>query len=341
VKSNLAILFVVFSMVLGLCGFLHAESTPTQVTNNTYVDSFPHITGNYLVWQGYVGGDWEIFLYDIALGVTTQITDNSYNDTSPKTNGTHIVWKGFCDGESDIFLWDGSEIRAISEPNSEDSSPQIAGRFIVFTSNPFGDGFFGPGEIILYDITNGTSVTISQAVDPGNMLDDSSPHINNRHVMWIQEDSEGNTTSYVYSLPFGPVHEAAEGYVWKDNTRAVGETEVLTRYDGGTREIFVYHNESDRYVQITDDDVNNTYPSISGNYIAWKAGEGPASEICLAFYADADTGGDTPPEYEYIAGDTTPGDIADGADIGDNGLSGDRGGSGSCLIDTALNSVGW
>jgi beta propeller repeat protein len=319
-------------MVLGLSGFLQAESTPTQVTDNTYEDSFPQIKGDYLVWQEYVGGDWEIFLYDVALGTTTQITDNSYHDTSPKTNGTHIVWKGFCDGESDIFLWDGSETRTISNRNSEDSSPQIAGRFIVFTSEPFSDDFFGPGEIILYDIRNATSVTISQAVDPGNTLDDSSPHINNRHVMWVQTDWEDNTTKYLYDLRRGRAHKATEGYVWKDSVQTNGKIEVLTRYDGGTREIFVYHNESDRYVQITDDDVNNTYPSISGNYIAWIAGEGRTSEICLAFYENADTGTDSPT-------DDTPGDTDTGEDVGTAmaTTTGGGGDSGPCFIGTAAH----
>jgi hypothetical protein len=129
-------------------------------------------------------------------------------------------------------------------------------------------------------------------------------------------------------LPSGPAYEAPEGYLWKDNTLFVGETEVLTRYDGGTREIFAYHNESNRFVQITNDDVNNTCPSISGNYIAWKAGEGQASEICLIYYADADVGGDTGAEYPEPEAVTAVDDLT----------GGDRGSS-SCFVNSVANST--
>jgi hypothetical protein len=55
---------------------------------------------------------------------------------------------------------------------------------------------------------------------------------------------------------------------------------VLTRYDGNDREIFVYNKCARTYEQITDNGLEDTYPRISGNHIAWIGDE----EICLAVY---------------------------------------------------------
>ena len=74
-KSILSLLLTISIAMFGPVAW--ADTTISQVTNNSYEDSFPRIGGDYLVWQGYVGGDWEIFLYNIATGETKQITDKS------------------------------------------------------------------------------------------------------------------------------------------------------------------------------------------------------------------------------------------------------------------------
>jgi beta propeller repeat protein len=91
-KTKSFLIFTVFSIcVIALVNLSHA----IQVTQNAYEDAFPHMDGNYLVWQGKVGGDWEILLYDIGSGQALQITDNGYNDISPQTDGTYVTWVGY------------------------------------------------------------------------------------------------------------------------------------------------------------------------------------------------------------------------------------------------------
>ncbi len=266
----LSLLLTVSIMVFGpVAG---ADTTISQVTSNSYKDSHPQIKGDYLVWQGYVGGDWEIFLYDIATGETSQITDNSYDDLSPRTDGSYIVWQAFYDGEWDIFLWDGTEIQAISDRSAEDLSPQIANGLIVWTSEPFGDDFVGHSEVILYEVGTQTPSALSEDVDPNNTLDDSAPKINDEVVMWVQTDDQDNTTLYMYDLGNGTITENPD-YVWRDSLQRDGNLSVLTRHDGHDWEIFLYNSESRRYHQITDNSLQDSYPSISANYVSWKAGE--------------------------------------------------------------------
>ena len=57
---------------------------------NPYDDYYPRISNNgHVVWEGYDGTDWEIFLYDGT--TTTQVTNNSRNDTNPQINDNGYV----------------------------------------------------------------------------------------------------------------------------------------------------------------------------------------------------------------------------------------------------------
>jgi len=275
-KPVLSLLLTVSITVFGLVALAHAAVI--QVTSNSHADSFPQVKGDYLVWQGYVDGDWEIFLYDAATGQTTQITDNDFDDLSPQTDGSYIVWQGFYEDEWDVFLWDGIEVQLISGVSAEDVSPQIANGFVVWTSSPFGEGFIGPGEVILHDASNGTYDVLSESVDPGNSFHDGRPRINDEVVIWVQVDGEGNETSYMYEFETGSVSEITEGFVWRDSPQRDGGLTVLSRHNGGDRDIFVYDTVSRTYYQLTDDDSQDRYPSISGCYVAWVAG----GEIFLA-----------------------------------------------------------
>ncbi|MBW2171413.1 MAG: hypothetical protein JRF69_05430 [Deltaproteobacteria bacterium] len=103
-KRRLLILLVALAPLLLFGGLVHADIAIVPVTANAHADIAPHIHGNYVVWQGYVDGDWEIFLYNIATEETTQVTENDYDDFSPKTDGNDVVWVGYNRPGGEIFL---------------------------------------------------------------------------------------------------------------------------------------------------------------------------------------------------------------------------------------------
>ncbi len=284
--KRLFALCVILTMTLTFYGLVAADITVTRVTNNLCEDTLPQIKGNYVVWQEYAHGDWEIFLYDVTTGVTTQITENSYDDTSPQTDGNNVVWLGYNRTGGEIFVYHigdptplTSDENAITSDTNIDCSPQIADGRVVWTSHQVGDSV-EPGEIFLYDIKRGRKT--KQLTD--NSVDDSAPRINEETVMWVQ-DSDAGKTIFIYDLPHGPGYEAPEGFVWEDSPQTDGNLTVLARYDGNDREIFLYDSNSRRYHQINpDNELEDRYPRISGNHIAWVRGEGQASEIYLAFY---------------------------------------------------------
>lgn len=266
-KTLMTVIVTVSVIALGST----AMSAPvvTQVTTNAYEDSFPRIQGDYVVWQGHVDGNWEIFLYDMAGKESTRITSNDYNDLSPQTDGKYVVWQGIGGGTWDIFLWDGVDVRNISDPGADDTSPQIADGLVVWTSQPVEDDV-NSGDIVFYDIETGTSFVLSAQVDPDNALDDTSPRIDGNVVFWLQTDDQGGVTSFVYGIHDGTVTENP-GYVWPGNPQVDGNLTVLTRYDGSDREIFLYNSAPKHHHQVTDNDLEDEYPSLSGNRMAWVA----------------------------------------------------------------------
>jgi hypothetical protein len=77
-----------------------------------------------VVWRGYDGSDWEIFLYDGA--TTTQITNNSNNDGSPQINDNgYVAWSGSDGSDDEIYLYDGTTTTNISNNSYGDYFPQI------------------------------------------------------------------------------------------------------------------------------------------------------------------------------------------------------------------------
>jgi hypothetical protein len=298
-KTRLFVLLLVAAVVTLTSGSgLHADSTEIWNTGNITTishNSFPQIKGNYLVWQARGGlegvtsgsGDCEIFLYDIDNQVVVQVTDDDYDDISPQTDGDYVVWqKHDTSRTNQILLYEihgenppgGSMIS--NDDNKDNYSPRIAAGWVVWTSQLVAHSF-EPGEIMLYDAKNLSGPdSISD-----NTFDCSSPRINSETVVWVQSNGDGTTTLFIYDLTSGnPEPEPApEGFVWPDSPQTDGNLTVLTRHDGNDREIFIYNSDSGRYHQVTDNDLEDKYPSISGNRVAWMAG----GEIFFA-------------EYEYL-----------------------------------------
>ena len=288
-KLRLLTSLVVLTGILVFGGLLHADSTVIQITTNSYEDSLPQIKGDYVVWQGKVNEDWEVFVCSIHTPeAPIQITDNGYDDVSPQTDGNYVVWLGYSRSGGEIFLYDieGGGITKITDNDNVDSPPQIADGRAVWASQEVTDSV-EPGEVMLYHIA--TQVTEQLTNDA---LDDSDPRIDSDTVFWIQTDEEEHIILFIHDIATGATTEIPEDFVWEESPQTDGDLTVLTRHDGDDREVFLHNSDSGRYHQITDNDLEDTYPSISGNHMAWMA----AGEIFLA-------------EYEYL-GLTSPADNA-------------------------------
>lgn len=73
------------------------DNEEIQLTHDSFNNMQPRISGDTIVWQGWVGDDWEIFLSE--KGSVRMLTDNTEHDIAPSINGNHIVWQSF-EGEA-------------------------------------------------------------------------------------------------------------------------------------------------------------------------------------------------------------------------------------------------
>ena len=279
-------LIISFITVLAYNVQAQAETNIIQVTNNNYEDSFPCINDDYLVWQAYEDGDWEIKLYDIENEETLTITDNGYNDISPQTDGDYVVWFGSTNQGGEIFRYEIGSANSTQQITSKTdtnvySPPKIADGLVVWTSHEVTDSI-EPGEIILYDIGAQAGQQLTD-----NDLDDVSPKINSETVTWVQIDEADNSVLFRYLLPDGPAEPAPADFIWEDSPQTDGDLTVSMRNDGSNWEIIVREDGEKGFDQITDNSMNDRYPRISGNNIAWMGGEGNASEIYVAQYSAA------------------------------------------------------
>lgn len=276
------------------------QAQPVPPLPDSAPGALPQISGKYVVWQRYIGGNWDIFLRDLSTNTTTRITTNTKDDTSPQIDGNYIVWLRN-DSGGKIFYYNistnGPEIAApVIAGTRVNSAPRIANGYITWTSNSTTTLDPTPGEIYLCRISTGALTNISAATDPGNTLNDIGPQINATTVGWNRENENGTadpsddvTTYVLYDIASATTTQAPSGFTWPENPQVAGKLSVSSRFDETDREIFLqYDGRSTR--QITNNSIPDTYPRISGTTVVWAGGVGASSAIYAM--TDPDTDGD-------------------------------------------------
>jgi beta propeller repeat protein len=262
---------------------VQAETEIVRITANGYEDILPVVHGNYVVWQGYQAGDWEVFLYDIAAAQTMQISANGYDDISARTDGNFVAWLGMNSPGGNIFYYDINSGGIIQVTNNDriKSPPQIADGRIVWVAQEVADSVL-PGDIELYDIEAGTTTTISTPADPDGNLDDHTPAIDSTKVVWVQTGLNNiGTTVFVHDLTSGETFPAPDNFATVQSPTLDGNLSVTTRFDGQDKEIFLRHQRQRKNMQITDNGVDEKHPKIHGNHLVWVSGRGTEQEIYL------------------------------------------------------------
>jgi hypothetical protein len=178
----------------------------TRITNDSNVDSAPQIANGRVVWASHLVDDplvcpgsvcpGEIFLYDIASGVTQQLTDNTLDDSSPRINDQSVVWvQADVGGTTSLII---HYIDGVTEPVPDGfvwtDSPQSDGDFTVL---PRYDG--SDREIFVHSANLGIYEQITD-----NGLEDRSPVISGSNIAWVQGEGE---SSEIFVASQGPVIE--------------------------------------------------------------------------------------------------------------------------------------
>ena len=282
-KRTPLILFLALASVLLFRGPVYADIAIVPVTANAHPDIAPHVLGNYIVWKADIDGDWEIFLYNIATDETTQITENDYDDFSPQTDGSDVVWVGYNRPGGEIFLYhigdptpiiDGAN--ALTSDTNVDTFPQIANGRVVWVFHEVTDSVL-PGNVMLYE--GGTLTKLSNSATGA-----STPRMSDDAVAWLESNPASRRNYFLYRYDFQTKSTSlAPDHAW-DDPQSDGPLQVLIRFDGHDREIHVVNRVKGTDQQVTDNGIEDSCASISGNVVVWIEGEGGASEIYMAIY---------------------------------------------------------
>ncbi len=143
-----------------------------QMTTNYFYDMGTHVDGQQVVWYGWTGRSYNIFLYDHDAGTTVQITDTDYDNKSPRIADGIIVWEGYAGINADIFMWADGEIRQLSNNFGEDSRPRIWNGEVVWQS--FDGDFF---QIMHFDGNEVHELTNTR-------YDNINPDIRDGLIVW-------------------------------------------------------------------------------------------------------------------------------------------------------------
>ena len=132
-----------------------------QITNDRYNNMQPNRFGDTLVWQGWVGNDWEIF-FSIDDEIS-MITDNTIHDITPSVNGTYVVWQSF---ENNVWQMKVYDVRtgATNTIGDSDGGSIENPRFVLVYDTKFESGDI---ETRGYDLKSGEVVQL--ASQPGNV----------------------------------------------------------------------------------------------------------------------------------------------------------------------------
>ena len=111
-----------------------ANFSLNKITNNLAPDLQPQLSGDYLVWQGEINGNQEIFLHDLNSQTTQQVTNNSTDDKDPDIAGNYLVWSGFKDNNYEIFQYDinSGKTTQITANDTNDLMPRISGNNLMW-----------------------------------------------------------------------------------------------------------------------------------------------------------------------------------------------------------------
>ena len=220
-----------------------------------------------MVWNGFDGNDYEIFLYD---GLeTVRITDNAYDDRIPQINASgQVVWYGSDGNDNEIFFYDGADILQLSDNDYADGSPKInVNGYVVWSG-----GSGGSWNIFLYDGINTTPLT------GGGWH--GHPQINSSgHVVWFGTGTGGDGDIFLYDgTTVTQVTNSSHG----DSHPHINESDQIAWYGTEAYDIFLA-TKSDKPVVLRMPNGGQVFPPGGETTLAW--GAVPKAASFMVFYS--------------------------------------------------------
>jgi len=326
--KKLAIILMLGALMI--LGFPQGDTTPEytviRITDNEFRDYEPQINDNNdVVWQGFDGNDYEIYMYDWLLDWIWQITDNSYDDLYPQINNNgDIAWRQDDGTYMSIMFYEEVE-DTIWEIRT--SARDTSWNTLVPFMNNNGDIVWHENtgyayNIFFYDNSSGNIF----ALTTDTIVDNYNPKINDSgEIVWFRYYSDFFITSRDYhSIFFYDTNIGSGAYIWTLETE-IGALEtnierheprisnsgnvVWAFYDEGLSdtEIYYYDLQADEVLQLTDNSGYDVIPDInSDGDVAYReeAEEEMRDDIIFYDHSSGDTVNISDSEHQPYQGPT-------------------------------------
>jgi len=294
-----------------------AAGQETQVTNNMVDDNKPDTFYGYVVWSGWAGTSYQIYLRNPtdaqpAGGLVRTISKSIYDNFAPQISGDHVYWL-YKDGpigdpaaDTEVFCYQVSTVATTR-----------------LTTNTYDDaGLSVRGALAVWEafLPTGTEIKMFDPFGPGlgsltsNTYDDHGPISAMERVAWksrprprvgniplLETNAYDHRFGYEVTLTSGGAGEWLAAF----DGRLVG----WTPWDGKDFEVVVQDLVTGERVQLTDNTVDDGRLPMQGGgglavsypYVAWMGVDGLDPDIFIATMMPIPSFADVPPSNPYYA----------------------------------------
>ncbi len=248
--------------------------------SNVGGNSFGAVTDTYVIWED---GDFlasrarQIFLYDLKTGLNKPLTDRG--NYSFALDGTaHAVWRRFDGNDNELILYDkatGSTTQITN--NSLNDSPKgwLEGGLVWET---FTIDFTNRSQLFFYNFSTSTSQPLTE------FGINEFEGVSGSNAFWNSFDGT-DTELFYYSDKTGKKLQLTKDEVYNPSTLTISKianaSAVWKEFDGNDNEIYFFDANRNSVQQLTDNQFDDTEPSIAGSSVIWQQFDGVDDEIFL------------------------------------------------------------
>ena len=293
------------------------------ITHNQTNDYDYHVSRDTIVFEVADGNDWEILIYNHAIGgAPVALTDNLTDDrfaalhrmypSNPADPGKiYAVWAGVdpAPGQTDyeIFFTEitvtlpngtdpgGLEVGPtiqLTQNTTDDKSPRVSESFITW----WGFDAAGDTDVYMHEIaTVGTADAKVHNIS-NNDYNDYDPTIDGNRIAWHSEVGQG-TDVFLWngadwngtSPPAGQTRRVTNNQASNSAPQLYGNYLIWQGREGMDFDVFLYEIDSLTTAQISVDSYDDVMPQIYGDNVVWQGGPSSNREIFIYNIADGGT----------------------------------------------------
>lgn len=256
--------FFVASLAIFLFSHPVMAGTEIQITNDSVRDSFPDISGDYIVYRKDYGnnGKFDLAVYDLAEKKESRITTTGSVDGLPSISGNQIVWEDNRRSPwSDVYMYDldsktETRVTFYYGWGHPAKAPKISGNRVVWF-----DGY--NGAIVVYDLV--TNSEIKSINNLGNLGDFT---FSGDKVLWMAGFPTYHL--YLYDIAADTKIQLPASLAEQSTPRIDGNTIVYVDRPNWNYDVYTYDAETQSTSPVAVGVGDQFYPSISGNKVVYS-----------------------------------------------------------------------